>query len=94
MLTRSEQRFVQSPETFSKSQRRLYRYRINKKIKKFVSDLNIIIERNEKLGLNLRVLDELSSTAKAFQNSETSRQKTVSDSVVSKNSILDRYENW
>jgi hypothetical protein len=94
MLTKTEQRFVQNPEVFSRNQVWLHRCRINKKIKKFVSDLHIIIEKNDELGLNLKPLDELFETRKRFQNSERSDKKTTSDPVDTNDSILHKFENW
>ncbi len=94
MLSRSERRFVQDPEGFPKSQVWVHRCRINKKIRKFVSDLHTIIEKNDELHLNLQLLDELFETKRALQNSERAGQETVSDSAGGRNSILDRYKNW
>ncbi len=94
MLTKSEQRFVQNPDSFTKSQVWLHRCRINKKIKKFVSDLKVIIEKNDELCLNLEVIDDLLEARKTFQNSESSKQKISSDAVVTNSSILNRFENW
>jgi hypothetical protein len=94
MLTRSERRFVKNPEEFIKSQRRLHRCRINKKIRLLASDLKDILEKNEYLGLDLHELDGIFGSGKAFQNSETASQETILDSGISRNSILDRLENW
>lgn len=93
MLSRSERRFVEDPTTLPKSQVWVHRCRINKKIRRFVSDLKDIIEKNDELNLNLQVLDELLEAKKALQNSERSLQKTVADSENTRGSILDRL-NW
>ncbi|MDE1767124.1 MAG: hypothetical protein KGI27_12760 [Thaumarchaeota archaeon] len=94
MLTKSEQRFVQNPKAFPKSQVWTHRCRINKKIKKFVADLKVIIEKNDELCLNLQVLDELLQTGNALQNSERSKQNESSDCTNTGSSILERFENW
>jgi len=94
MLTKSEQRFVQNPKAFPKSQVWIHRCRINKKIKKFADDLKVIIEKNDELCLNLQVLDELFQTRKTFQNSERPKKKTSSDCTNTDKSILERFENW
>ena len=94
MLTKSERRFVHNPEAFSKNQIWIHRCRINKKIKKFVADFKLIIEKNDELCLNLQELDELLQTIETFQNSERSKQKTASDSVDTNSSPLHRFENW
>lgn len=94
MLTKSEQRFVQNPKALPKSQVWTHRCRINKKLKKFVEDLKVIIEKNDELCLNLQVLDELFQTRKTFQNSESSKKKTSSDTGNADKSILERFENW
>lgn len=71
------------------------RCRINKKIRRFVSDLKVISEKkNDELHLNRHVLDELLGAKKALQNSVRSSQKTISDSENTRSSVLDRLENW
>ncbi len=72
---------------------RVNRYRINKKIRRFVSDLKVIIEKNGELHLNRHVLDELLEAKKALQNSVRSSQKTISDYENTRSSVLDRLEN-
>jgi hypothetical protein len=47
----------------------VHRCRINMKIRRFVSDLKVIIEKNGELHLNLHVLDELLGAKKTLQNS-------------------------
>ncbi len=91
MLTKSERRFVEDPDRFTPKQRRLYRCRINKKLRKTASDLEIIFERNDKLDLNLKMLENF-STFKELQNSEALQEKTQHTEL--KNSFLDKLENW
>lgn len=92
MLTRSERNFVESPEKFSKAQARVHRCRINKKLRTLASDLDAILQRNWEIGLDLGLLEEFFGSG-AFQNAETTREKT-SGPKRDKNSILDSAENW
>lgn len=95
MLTKTERRFVEAPDSFSKSQRRLYRHRINKKILALVSDLRLMAGRNEKLGLNLALLAEFSNKW-AFQNPETGEKNGPDRNATAegKSSLLAAFVDW
>lgn len=95
MLTKTERRFIEDPDSFSKSQRRLYRHRINKKIRVLVSDLRMLVGRNEKLGLNLVLLAEFSDK-REFQNPETGKENRPDRAAKAegKSSLLANFVDW
>lgn len=70
MLTRAEKRFAENPGQFTDARQRLYRCRINKKLQSLASDLRMLAEQNDKLGLRLHLLSEFFQGA-AFQDSRS-----------------------
>lgn len=92
MLTRSERRFVEDPGQFSGDRQRLYRCRINKRIRKFSSDIVIILEQNGRLGLDLGPLQEF-VRCMPLQNPETPRGKAGGPARTA-SPLLDSLEGW
>ena len=92
MLTKSERRFIEDPGQFSRERQRLYRCRINKKIRKFSSDIRMILEQNSRLGIDLGPLQDFLHYT-PFQNSETP-QDTGGGPARTGNPLLDSLEGW
>ncbi|MDE1839058.1 MAG: hypothetical protein KGH87_03975 [Thaumarchaeota archaeon] len=88
MLTKSELRFIQDPNSVSKSYKAVLKNRINKKIRRFGSDLKLIVEKNSELQLNLGVFVELFDY-EPLQNSVISEKKKHANTKSPKVSILD-----
>ena len=89
MLTKSERRFIHDPNSISKSYKVVLKSRINKKIRRFGSDLKLIVEKNSELQLNLGVFAELFDRVEPLQNSVISTKKKNIDTKSPKMSILD-----
>ena len=89
MLTKSELRFIQDPNSVSKSYKAVLKSRINKKIRRCGSDLKLITEKNSELQLNLGVFAELFDRVEPLQNSVISEKKKHTDAKSPKVSILD-----
>ncbi|MHB8545194.1 MAG: hypothetical protein ACYDAJ_00295 [Nitrosotalea sp.] len=88
-MTKSELRFIQDPNSVSKSYKAVLKSRINKKIRRCCSDLKLITEKNSELQLNLDVFAELLDQCDPLQNSVISGKKKHTDTKSSKMSILD-----
>ncbi|MHB8546295.1 MAG: hypothetical protein ACYDAJ_05975 [Nitrosotalea sp.] len=88
-MTKSELRFIQDPNSVSKSYKAVLKSRINKKIRRFGSDLKLITEKNSELQLNLGMFAELFDYGKPLQNSVISEKKKHTDVKSPKMSILD-----
>ena len=88
MLTKSERRFIHDPNSISKSYKVVLKSRINKKIRRCVSDLKLITEKNSELQLNLGMFAELFDY-ELLQNSVISEKKNHTEVKSPKMSILD-----
>lgn len=88
MLTKSERRFIDDPNSVSKSYKAVLKSRINKKIQRFGSDLKLVTEKNSELQLNLGVLAEFFDH-EPLQNSVIFEKKKHIDAKGHKMSILD-----
>ncbi|SMH71304.1 hypothetical protein [Candidatus Nitrosotalea okcheonensis] len=88
MLTKSERRFIDDPNSVSKSYKAVLKSRINKKIQRFGSDLKLVTEKNSELQLNLGVLAELFDH-EPLQNSVIFEKEKHIDAKGHKMSILD-----
>jgi len=89
MLTKSERRFIHDPNSISKSYKVVLKSRINKKIRRFGSDLKLIVEKNSELQLNLGVFAELFDRVEPLRNSVISEKKNHTEVKSPKMSILD-----
>ena len=87
-MTKSERRFIHDPNSVSKSYKVVLKSRINKKIRRCVSDLKLITEKNSELQLNLGMFAELFDY-ELLQNSVISEKKKHTDAKSPKMSILD-----
>jgi len=88
-LTKSERRFIHDPNSISKSYKVVLKSRINKKIRRFGSDLKLIVEKNSELQLNLGVFAELFDRVEPLRNSVISEKKNHTEVKSPKMSILD-----
>ncbi|MGI0101982.1 MAG: hypothetical protein ACREA7_05230 [Nitrosotalea sp.] len=88
-MTKSERRFVYDQSSVSRSYGIVLKNRINKKIQRCASDLQLIQEKNSKLQLNLGIIEELFDTGEPLQKSVISGKKGQDEKKDMKTSILD-----
>jgi regulator of replication initiation timing len=96
MLTKSERRFVQNSNSFSKDYAYVIRNRLNKKLKQLridfeqlKGDLKLIIKKNDELRLDIEVLDGIFDLGDVLQNTVRNETK-ISSTSSSEMSILDK----
>lgn len=84
MLSKGERNFVTHPESFSKSQSKFYRYRINKKIQQVAVDLQLILQNQQQTRVNLQALSVIvdkkliSKVSGELQNVQTEKKDSLS----------------
>ncbi|MDE1877901.1 MAG: hypothetical protein KGI07_05155 [Thaumarchaeota archaeon] len=87
-MTKSERRFIDNPNSVSKSYKAVLKSRVNRKIRRCGSDLKLVMEKNSELQLNLGVLAELFDH-EPLQNSVIFEKKKHIDAKGPNMSILD-----
>ncbi len=89
--------FVEDPSRFSRKETNDLRYRIKKKLKKAVTDLEFLLQRKDDTGIDLgELLDLIGTQDNAAQKTSTSERKVLQSQkkATTKYKPLSALENW
>jgi hypothetical protein len=89
--------FVEDPSRFSRKETNDLRYRIKKKLKKAVTDLEFLLQRKDDAGIDLgELLDLIGTQDNAGQKTSTSGRKVLQSQkkATTKYKPLSALENW